>query len=308
MTSLSTVKKLVGAAIVLIAMPSFAHLADEVPHCQPFVRAEACNDWSKSQIVYDVDVATQELHVFLIRRNEEGRLVRVPVNTNGTIHVSTGRETATFSEELDEAPATCGNTPPTARAGYFVKYDGDSENPIYTKRDYVSKKFNAEMPYAIRVWGSTTTKKQEYVYSAATGQNELVEKKERVEYEGKGIFIHGIPKLKENYLGTPASAGCVRVSTYHACRLYETIKACGGARIRIQGEWSRDRQVYLPHHGDYMKLSPPNRTRPTCEQALEASKAKHEERIARFREKQDSGRASTYSASSLNPFSAKFWQ
>ncbi len=307
MTSLSTVKKLVGLAIAIGALPAFAHLADDVPRCRPFVRAEACNDWKKGQIVYDVDVATQVLNVFLIQRDEEGNLVRIPVNTGGTIHVSTGRETATFSEELDEAPASCGNTPPTSRVGIFVKYDGDSENPIYTKRDYVSKKFKAEMPYAIRVWDAASRSKQQYVVNEKTGQRELVEKMEPIQYEGKGIFIHGIPKLKENYLGTPASAGCVRVSTYNACRLYETIKTCGGARIRIRGSWSRDRQVYLPNHGDSMKLSPPNQLRPTCEQAVAASKTKHEERIARFRAQGEPQQESVF-ANFPNPLTAKFWQ
>lgn len=307
MTSLSTVKKLASLFAVLVVGPAHAHLADDVPRCRAFVRPEACNDWSKSQIVYDVDIATQELHVFLIRRGSDGKLQRIPVDTGGPIRTSTGRETATFSEELDEAPASCGNTPETDRAGYFVKYDGDSENPIYTKRDYVSKKFKAEMPYAIRVWGATNKKRPVSVYNAVTGKPDVVEKNERVEYEGRGIFIHGIPKMKENYLGTPASAGCVRVSTLHACRLYETIKACGGARIRVRGEWPRDRQVYLPHHGDVMKLSPAHRMRPTCEEALEASKPKHEERLARYRAKVEGDKAGT-TASSLNFFSAKFWQ
>jgi len=202
---------------------------------RPFVSKEDCQKFRyynkakkeyRNKLKVQIDLTTQKLQLI----GPKG-----PIAAAGELKISSGRELGTqpvWNPETAETaprPPFCATTPTTdrprpgkeARGAAYVKYDWNPELPEHLQRKgntfpkfYRSKAFEVDMPCAVRIW------------------------------PGSGYFIHGIAKKEEQYLGTPASAGCIRLSTPNACRLMATLQACGGMEIKIQGEVSKDKPVY----------------------------------------------------------------
>lgn len=104
-----------------------------------------------------------------------------------------------------------------------------------------------------------------------------------------GYYIHGLDgnEKKTWILGTPASAGCIRVPDSTACMLYATLQKCGKVEINVNGDWEQE-QVY----NSQLKLVP----KETEEEGLARAERDRQETLRRIEEQKAQAEAAAAAA------------